>query len=491
MTREEAHKQYSLIIEQAQNDDCVKNAVRYLCKNDLFFLLVYVLGRKDLDRDWLYDRCSEVFADPNGRLDLWFRYAGKSSIITFGKTIQDILIDPEITVCILSYNRPTAKAFLNVIKREFESNELLLKLFDDIFWENTNKAPVWSLDSGIVVKRKTNPKEQTIEAYGCIDAMPTGRHYKLMVYDDLVTKEAVTTTDMINKVTESWQLSRALTTEGGVSRYIGTRYNYNDTYSVMMAQGSVIPRIYPVTDEHGNSVLLSNEQLDEARRDMGSYVFAAQMHQDPRHDDSKGFRKEDLRTWYPTQEHASMLLNKIILVDPANAKKKDSDYTSMIVIGTGSDDNYYIVDMVHDRLNLTERTEALFNLHRHHRPKTVYYERYGMMSDIQHITYVQNQLNYRFDIKEVGGKLSKTDRIDSLIPLFESHRIYLPDRIIKVDYTGSQVDLTKSFIDEYLSYPYSTHDDQLDCLARINDDVVNVYQTSSKYQKKTLKVKYR
>jgi hypothetical protein len=56
-----------------------------------------------------------VQAAPNGYLDLWGREHGKSSLITFGLTIQDILNDPEITVGIFSYSRPIAKAFLRQI----------------------------------------------------------------------------------------------------------------------------------------------------------------------------------------------------------------------------------------------------------------------------------------------------------------------------------------------------------------------------------------
>ena len=39
---------------------------RRLAKEDLFFLLVYVLGRADLNRDWYFTRCREVQAAPNG-----------------------------------------------------------------------------------------------------------------------------------------------------------------------------------------------------------------------------------------------------------------------------------------------------------------------------------------------------------------------------------------------------------------------------------------
>ena len=95
----------------------------------------------------------EVQGNPNGHLDLWAREHGKSSIITFGLTIQDILNNPEITVGIFSYSRPIAKAFLRQIKVEFETNEMLRSLFPDILWANPHRdAPKFSEDDGIIVR---------------------------------------------------------------------------------------------------------------------------------------------------------------------------------------------------------------------------------------------------------------------------------------------------------------------------------------------------
>src|SRR5690348_4176896 len=132
--------------------DAYDAALRWLGRNDLFFLLTVLLGRKDLKHPWLFARCREVQAAPDGYLDLWPREHGKSSIITFGKTIQDILRDPEITVGIFSFNRPTAKAFLRQIKLEFEANEVLRGLFSDILWEKPQRdSPKWSEDEGIIV----------------------------------------------------------------------------------------------------------------------------------------------------------------------------------------------------------------------------------------------------------------------------------------------------------------------------------------------------
>src|SRR5688572_25868366 len=68
-----------------------KEVLRHLCRTDLYFLLRYMMGRKDLEHPWLYQRCLDIQDEPDGYLDLWARYHFKSTIQTFAKTVQDIL----------------------------------------------------------------------------------------------------------------------------------------------------------------------------------------------------------------------------------------------------------------------------------------------------------------------------------------------------------------------------------------------------------------
>jgi hypothetical protein len=103
------------------------------------------------------------------------------------------------------------------------------------------------------------------------------------------------------------------------------------------------------------------------------------------------------------------------------------------------------------------------------------YEKYGKDSDIQYFEQRMVDEKYRFTITALGGRLSKPDRIRTLVPDFEQNRILLPEEIWYTNYEGEFLDLVQVFINtEYLAFPLATHDDMLDALARINDPAMRI-----------------
>lgn len=469
----QAIRAYRVGLEETGNDLLFAGE---LGKLDLFFLLWYLLHRQDMEDPWVYERTREVQRYPDGYLDLWAREHYKSTIITLGLTIQDIVNDPEETFGIFSHTRPIAKQFLRQIKGEFEGNEDLKGAYPDVLWTNPKKeSPKWSEDEGIVVKRKGNPKESTVEAWGLVDNLPTSKHFGKLIYDDVLDPKSVTGPEMIKKTTDAWAMSLNLGKRGGKRRTAGTRYHTADTYREMIERGSVIPRIYKATvdgTETGEPVLLTVEELQAKRRDMGPYIFGSQMMQDPTHDKAQGFKEDWLRYW-PAERYAN--LNIYILVDPAGKKKKTNDYSVFSVVGLGPDRNYYVLRWVRDRLNLAERTKMLFKLHRQYKPRGVGYEEYGMQSDIDSVKDTQEATNYRFDVVALGGPLDNEDRVKQLVPLFEQGRIWIPQRCDFVDHEANRRDLTREFVfDEYLDFPVARHDDMLVSLARVLDAELKV-----------------
>lgn len=460
----------------------VKATKSLLGKQDLYFLLTYILKRNDMHHPWLFDRCREVQKDPDEYLDLWAREHYKSTIITYGHTIFDIINDPEQTIGLFSHTKDIAQVRLKQIKSTIEENVDLRYLYDDVFHNKPKtQSPQWSDEDGITVKRRSKKLEPTVSAWGLIGGMPTSFHFDIMVYDDIVTDKSVTNPDMIKRTTDAWALSDNLSTQGGVARYIGTYYHLHDTYHVMQERG-IRARIYPCTEDGSDdlrkTVLKSQAYLAKKKEKQGSYIFACQMLLNPLQDNLQGFQDEWLQYW---GAETDVNLNKIIVVDPSSGKRRkegnaDNDYTAIWVLGYGGDENWYVLDMVRDRLRLTERTAVLFALHRKWRPMKVGYEEEGMQGDIEHIEDVQKRENYRFKIWPLSsGGVSKPDRIKRLVPYFENQRIYLPTSCVKVDWEGKSVDLVRVFREqEYGSYPVVLHDDMLDALSRIADDDMSI-----------------
>lgn len=442
--------------------------MRTFCQDDLFFLLYFVL-RVPVNHPWLVDRIKEVQEENDRTLDLWSREFFKSTIITYGLNIQEILRDPNSRIGIFSHTKSLAKAFLFRIKSTFESNDILKTVFPDILYDNPEyESPRWSLDDGICVKRPTIFQEMTVEAWGLVDGQPTGKHFSVLNYDDVVTEKTVTTPAQLEKIDDGFKMSLNLGTNDGKKRVLGTIYHFNDQHIKIRQQtdadGNPMwkERKYPCYDEDGNPILLSKKQLETKRVDMGPKVFATQMLLNPNADSNETFKQEWVQYWRKLPEP----MNMYILCDPASKKKTDSDYTVMAVIGLDYLDNYYLVDFIRKRLNLRERWLHLKEMVQLHPTALgVYYEEYAMQSDIEYFEECKRREGINFSIEKVAGPQSKNARIERLQPRFAAERFYIPYGLI-VD----GVDMIKTFLEEeYLLYPYCPHKDMLDCISRIYD----------------------
>lgn len=220
----------------------------------------------------------------------------------------------------------------------------------------------------------------------------------------------------------------------------------------------------------------TSEMRVQAKRDARNWMALYQ--QTPRPESGGEFKKDWLR-FYKNKPKTG--INTYILVDPASEKRKTSDYTSIWVIATAEDGNTYALDIIRDKLNLTERGKVLFKLHRHYRPIKVGYEKYGMQADIEYMEEKMEQENYRFKITPLGGSLKKEDRIRRMIPMFENGRFWLPESLHYTDYQGATRDLVRDFIeDEFAPFPVGRHDDMLDSLSRSEDEDMGIVAPKKK-----------
>jgi predicted phage terminase large subunit-like protein len=226
---------------------------------------------------------------------------------------------------------------------------------------------------------------------------------------------------------------------------------------------------------------LDKKVLDKLRIDLGEYHFSGQYMQEPVPIGGGEFKAE----WVMRYAQGSIKpkeMNVVILVDPAGGeelnkrKKKLSDWTAMMVVGLAPDNNYYLLDVIRDRLNPTDRINTLFMLHRKWnalcgKPPKVGYEKYGMMTDTHYIEEKKRTDAYNFNLIELGGSMMKEERIRRLIPDMQNSRWYFPDSLVYVDNEGRKFDLVQEILtSEMPTFPRARFDDMLDALSRIYEE---------------------
>jgi len=414
--------------------------------NDRYYLLTILCHRKDAFAEWIFNRCREVESNPDGHLDLWARYHYKSTICTFAGLIQEVMVDPEITCAIMSGTNKVAQPFLKQIMEEFESNEDLKRIYSDVLWEEPRKqAPQWSISGGIIVRRRGNPKEATIEAFGLIDGMRTGKHYQLLDYDDLIDESMVDNPDIVKKVTTRWELSDNLGTLGITRKWHqGTRYSYADTYGIIIDRAILKTRIHPATENgqlNGKPVMLTEKRWAEIKTTQRSTV-AAQMLLNPLAGNENTFTTLALKHY----DVIPSVMNVYIMCDPSKGKTKRSDRTAIAVIGYDLAGNKYLLDGFCHRMKLSRRYELITQLrekwleHPGVQMVRVGYEQYGLVNDIEVIKEYQERDENYFEIVELStpreGKHSKTDRIERLQPDFNRNLFYIPAVVYHPEFGG-------------------------------------------------------
>ena len=468
--------------------------MRLLSKKDFFFFCYFALNLP-VNHPFLVARVYDVQNKADKTLDLWARDHWKSTLLTLARPLWELILNREERICIFSHTRALAKAHLRKIKHELEQNHLLWWAFPDTFYhEPSKKAPKWSEDEGLYVRRVGNYPAASVEAWGLIEKQPAGKHFTIMVYDDIVTETAVLTKAQLEKVERQFRLSDALGTSRpkAKKRIIGTRYSHRDLYGKIIEAGNYEARIFPAeVDENGvfarngKPVLLDKEILGEKYDDMGEYIYSAQMGQNPVSEGMQLFRRHWLRFW--DLDTTKPYMNIYVIVDPAEVDTIGSDYTSMIVVGVDYMRNYWILDMIRDRIELGPKWEKLKNIVTTWRPHVVGYEINKGKADVQYYNLKMQEEGMYFNIVELKsyrGK-SKHARVKALQAVFEKKRVILPRVLPYTDKIGKTRELVNEFIeDEYLLYPFPKHDDLLDSLGFILDPELGIFFPTQKHETK-------
>jgi len=488
----------------------LKYRIRRKCKKDLYFLCKYVIGFKDMVYRFHYPICKRVqnsnryivrrkalrFIPRKFRRRLWLLFRGsfKTSIITIGHSIQLLLLDVNLRICLANYKLANAEEMLTIIKNVFMYNDLFRFLFPEYCLQPNREGKIeWGTKSCITLPNRTDKtlKEGSIECAG-VDTGLTSRHYDVMKKDDLVTEKSVTTEDQIQASIDWDRLSISLLDSPGRGFFdwIGTIYDDRDLYCHLLkrTEKKLLRHVVKLEDESGHSVLperISDIEKEHIKEEQGDYIYSCQYMLEPVALKDRKFKPEWFTNYW---DELPKFFAVCIYVDPANARKKTAKYTAMIVHAVDGSKNWYLIDGVFDKLSPTQRVEALFGLVRkwYSYLRLVSYETIGFQeSDRIFIERKMHDENIFFRIESIEAQdKTKLGRIEGLVPFYEYKKIFLPRELKYFSkYHGRMIDIVEMLKYEALRFPKSEHLDLLDAQSQ-QLRYVHVYPLLKKEEKK-------
>lgn len=448
----------------------VNLSVKMLAKLDLYFMTKFVLGYNDLSPGTHLPFCSHVVKNISRNLNVIPRGYFKTTITTKAGSIFCIVNDPNIRILIVNATATNAEAFLKEIKGHFENNSRFKKLFREIVPDNFRNIP-WSNDK-IQVKRKNNYSEPTIRAVG-LETNITSGHFNLIIEDDLVNEDHLTSPEMMMKPIEWHKMSNSLyvPSDNPKKKMVwttGTRWSYFDFIHDMMER---VPKkaqyILSCYDDEGRSTFPEKypvEELNRIRVDQGTQIFSCQYENNPLPGEIAVFRKEWFK--YYDELPKDVPLRAYMLCDPAISEKRTADNRALVVVYIDEKKNWYVEEYVRGIFPLVDEqnsgrknmTGELFRLYEKHKPEFVGIEDVGFQKAWKF--EVQNQMKARkmnFHIWSLAprNKQTKAMRIESLAGPISSGRVF---------FKGKEGDMKELEI-ELLGYPVGRYDDLVDALS--------------------------
>jgi hypothetical protein len=457
------------------------SSYKYFCRN--------CLGMEDMNP--IHDEVCDIIQGSGDKqlLILLPRHSFKSWVITQGYSLWSMIRDPEIRILIYSDSATKAEGFLEGIQQHIfgkatwknHKGELHTTRFRESFieYETSPHKGTWN-DSQIVISRRRGGQiEPTIDTGG-IDSSKVGKHYDLIIFDDIVSDVNTTTKQQMDKVHDCYKKSLSLLRPNGKVIITGTRWHYGDAYGRIIADNKekdnfIIHRRDAMERKDGKLIFedigLNEEFLDYQRQEQGGYLFSCLYHNSPVDDEIALFKIDDFKYYVPNPLlHENMWITGAC--DPAG---QGEDFTAITVVGTDSHMNMYVLDAVNQHLTPSQIIEWIIRLNYKWKFQRFGIERNYFKGRLEQDfrdaekEHLKNPNYQQFSIKEdilATSKDTNRARVLRLQPKHEAGQIRLPNNSESFN-TLSKVysELAFQMIQFTINGPMSPHDDLVKCLS--------------------------
>jgi predicted phage terminase large subunit-like protein len=420
---------------------------------------------------------------PYGRkLILMPRGSFKSSIVSVGYVLWRIARCASERILIDSDIRANAKKFAGLVRWHIESNARFRQLFGDL-----TRQPGWTEDY-FTVRREHESKEPTVMTSG-MDQVVVSLHFDRIICDDLVNNTNITTKEQIEKTVEHYRLLSPLLELTEINPesemiLVGTRWDDADLYGHILRESgrsdqeimraladgqaqigrwTVFYRAAYRGDGSPLFSLFTQAFLEEKRRELGAYHFAAQYLNDPVPVENATFRREWFRHFAPplpmTKDEKGndvpVPLRVTMTIDPAISERRHGDLSAIVVVGTDDYGRMYVLYAWHDRVQPKVLIDRVFDVYEQFRPAVIGLEQVAFQKGLRY--WIQEEMGRRkvwLPLRELKPDTSMTKemRIRALQPLYEAGMVWHREGLTDLEM-------------ELLRFPRGQHDDLIDALA--------------------------
>lgn len=324
------------------------------------------LGYKDMNNIHK-ELCEFLQRDPNKfKLILMPRYSFKSSIATIGYSLWKLTDNPDERILVYSDSASKAIGFLISLKAHIVGQVANSK-FREFYpgWESDLKSGKWNENQIVVSVRKTTMAEPTIDTAGT-DTSLVGKHYDIIIFDDIVSDKNITTKDQMDKIVECYKKALSLLKPGGMVIITGTRWHFGDLYGRIIAENalkksfSIFVRNAEKDEKYGEypfaNIGLTREFLAQQKSEQGSSLYSCIYNNNPVSDETAVFKMDDF-AFYGDIKSDDLYVTATC--DPAG---EGEDFTAITVVGTDNNMDMHILDVVNEHLQPSEIVEKIVNL---------------------------------------------------------------------------------------------------------------------------------
>jgi hypothetical protein len=372
-------------------------------------------------------------------------------------------------ITLISASETLAIGFLRDIKREIESNRMILDMFGDL---RTDK---WT-ENLIILKTGT-----TIRARGA-GGQIRGFRPDVIICDDIETDESVESEEQRKKL-KDWLFKACLNTllPDGQFIIIGTIIHPLSVLAdlLVMDNGWTKEKFQAyknAVQEPGNELwgqLWTHEKLQIRKKEIGSWAFSAEYLNNPVSNETAPVQEKHIRYWSELPKQYSC----VIAVDPAYSDDETADYKVAAVVAIDSQSNRYLVDYIRTHNPIGDFQDSIINLFLRNKDTLTgvgipnsgvekgFFDSFLKKCEARKllsIPVVELKNTFTNAVTNVSARNKKARVISALQPLFEQGKYYIH---------GTHIEAR----DELLTIGSSRWDDLVDAMAYAEQIIQPIY----------------